>query len=416
MLAQCELKYRADEATGALCAVIIFMLNSMFRRESTHRNMVHLRDSAGRHVYEEDDPMGLNENSPSVAVEERHGAYFLADVLIRDDEGNGRDRAPQLPYTSMREIGRDVWLSLLGVSSYSNFQAFFPGVGRPAARQRNPTRTKNRSQGQTIDVDIGEGHRPRAEPRGIRLPDVILGVRRQHANTQPGLGGAPALQRQVDWHNQDVEAAAEEPAASVVEHILRQMPVDVIGCAANGYNAVLGSHVLLDQSLRGEQTLELFQSLDLRGVFDKARVLYMDQRQWQQQFDRYFPRKGWVQPVTLMHFPGLRYFNKWNNFLANNLNVLHAEQVRKEVKKVFDTLLWVPAAESDRLWTTRARPIGCKKAFAVPPNLQGPAVQIAVNLQHKPVISDFIFGAVHPDHQARVDELMGLRAAMYDRD
>jgi hypothetical protein len=413
MVRQGDMESRSEPTVASLCVVVVSMLNSIFRREPDKRTDQYLRESVGRRILVDDDPARLDVNAVSEPVQHAHGLFWLSDIFV---QLKGNLRVPHLPYASTIELGMGAWLKAYDVDTLAAFYALFPNThGSVISVKRNAGRTKNRGTNVTLDVDILQQHLPRPAPVGFNpaAHGVTAIVPRKRTGDQPGfLGGHARNQRRRlgddDDDDDDDEGMLAMAPGPFLEHLWHQFPVDIVSVAANPKDARKPSYLVLPLELRTSFTKEWMMSSDLRGVFEKVRLRWVDKKTWNAIFDRFFPDKSWKPPAYHMHYKKMKSFVDWRHYSANNLSQRNVELCRKLLKAEFNKLRWVPANESDRVWQTGVPDVGAGGYYSRPRNLgRVPAVVLAINPYFETRLEDVLVGATHPAHAGMIAAMFG---------
>lgn len=122
----------------------------------------------------------------------------------------------------------------------------------------------------------------------------------------------------------------------------------------------------------------LFQSpaLPLR----KARMFVVGTGVWGGlMFDRFFPVPGTVIEHKVQNYTNCQYWGMYGG-LMREYNSHDQVRVRGALRGLFESLLWLPWPESERMWSTRQD--GHAMAVRIPRDSQGPAPVIALNPLH----------------------------------
>jgi hypothetical protein len=389
-LRQGSLHTRAESTAGALAAVAVSMLNSLFVRESDYSYDRVLREGVGRRVLADTDIRYLDANSPSNPVHRDHGMFFVSDVWM---SGSGDARIFHLPLASTIEVTMAGWLKFYGVDNYATYLEHFPGVGVLAPATQAADRVPNRRKRPTLDVDFTQQHLSR-RLYGFAVTGVTLIPPQHRTGDQPGFLGGQEITLATEGVEHD-EGLFNRDVNQFLEHLWAQFGSDIFACAPNQYRGG-PSYLRTPVELRSSMTAEWMRSIDLRGVFKECRVRQVPNDQWGSTFDRYFPDKGYKMPNGVQNWKNLTYFRRWLIWSSQYLTSSHRKLVRDALREHFDDLAWVPMCDGERVWFTK-RDAG-SGAVTLPPTHTTPAVILILNPKKRIQLADIRLGDSHPDH------------------
>jgi hypothetical protein len=166
----------------------------------------------------------------------------------------------------------------------------------------------------------------------------------------------------------------------ILSKIWRQFPHDIMAQAPNKQSATEGSYLLLDVAERCYASHIDFQKQDLTGVFEAVQARLVKPTEWTGKIMKlYFPVKGFVAKARVQNFPKCLYYNMWAS-LMNRVPDRQEGIVRNELKKKFEGLMWLPYAETDRMWSTRRSATSSRWIGKRGEGMEGgPAPSIAIN-------------------------------------
>jgi hypothetical protein len=356
-LIACRPEARARPGSLMLSAGLVYYFNSTFTTEPAGDKWDRLRRKLCRRA--------LNEDGEAVPVDRIQGTWFWADIVT-----NGA--APKVP-TALGAPG-DLLCSVFDVQTVEDLHLLVGAHGAVAAEPRapgNPRRTNNRRPNNLTVQDVRVGApvpRERFDlvARGVMLQPIF--------QDEPEPRGAD-----LDPESDDEDDDREDHRSidQIVEDMWTSMPYEVMAQSANERSATAPSYTLLSNAQILQTTTALFNRTDLRGVWDAAYFRVVTEKEWQAICWRLFPDKFFVPTADpFMHYPNMRYWNDWKK-VRTRLSLGDVKIVRKELLKRFKTLLWVPRAESDRVWrTSLARKP--RHLFRIPPGTAN-AVSLALN-------------------------------------
>jgi hypothetical protein len=333
-------KERKTHNTLALGAIIIWLLNGLYHRQQ--RDFEALGREACQHVpinYDEYDEDLDHEHEDFIPLMYDAGLYFVCDIV---DDRSGTYRIPYHKTFSEQSLVSAFKLSTIQIREI--ISAGDHSRQRPNA---NPTRTSNRSTRSTIRV---EDIRPEDRPLP-RIPGTLANISLQPPQ---GMEGEDVDHFNVHGGGNRDQASdaedAEEDLTRRVQKILEQFFFDLIEESPNKKRATDGAWTSIPKEMRHEKATEqLFLSFGL--PFFAAQYMFCTPDQWNTHFNRLFPRER--PPVLGQNYRKSTYYTKWLE-LISNLSSESFTKVHTIIKAKFDTLLWIPCTQSDRIWCTRS--------------------------------------------------------------
>ena len=203
----------------------------------------------------------------------------------------------------------------------------------------------------TVDVTTLPQERERGG-EGVRFEMAAMGVQLRPLPVAEG-ADVEEFEGEFRAHSDDEQ---EETVDQTLDRIWTSMPSDVMQLAPNPKNKRLPSHVLLTKEERLNVTWDMFKTLDLRKVFFAVQVRYGNREQWRKAVDLLLPPKGEViHREGLQNYPNAVYFQSWIAMVPR-LNSLAAERVRQEIYRRMEKVMWLPDAQTLRMWQTSKRP------------------------------------------------------------
>lgn len=208
-------------------------------------------------------------------------------------------------------------------------------------RNKNTGRVSNRS-GPTRDINYVRAPRPPEQ-------QVHFGLAAKGVVAKPPLRMS-GQDIGSDSEDEVIRNAADMNIDKLVTGLWEQFPFDIIATAPNP-REINNVYLLLNRRQRTEVDIDLFMTLDLRGVFKTIQYKVYTPAMWEQQFNLYFPPKqfNWTHR---QNFKNATYYKTYVD-LIQRLDRHQLERVRNSLKKEFNKLKWIPAAEGDRMWSTR---------------------------------------------------------------
>lgn len=142
--------------------------------------------------------------------------------------------------------------------------------------------------------------------------------------------------------------------AQEVDGIFAQYVSDVMQKLANPLrDRAAPSYTPLTLREREGMELEHVNVQNLHGVFTKVQWILAQPDEWAKAFDCLFPPKGHELCASASHYHTMRYYIRWKTLMVSVAQA-DARCIRQSIRIKFDTLWWVPAALSDRLWDYKA--------------------------------------------------------------
>ncbi|KAF9472808.1 hypothetical protein BDN70DRAFT_779560, partial [Pholiota conissans] len=141
-----------------------------------------------------------------------------------------------------------------------------------------------------------------------------------------------------------------------------QFIYDVTQKAPNRRSASAESYCILTPEQREVVTEAAYQNLHLREFFSDCQYRTATKAQWDSAFDKYWP----LDPILVggaQNFPTMQYYKAWSDLIELSEKTNDEEtltEIRKALRKRFNSLAWIPNAQSDRVWYTR-RDHRCKR-------------------------------------------------------
>lgn len=236
----------------------------------------------------------------------------------------------------------------------------------------NPARVPNKAPrtARYHNWNRGEGEEER---------DFSLADQGYRLNPTPRDGGSD-IDDNEDRDNDD-EAEGEEDEAAFNERIdklltrvWRQFLLDITLKSPNMRRAVNPSYCILDPGERTLVTEETYKNRRLSDYFLDCQWKFAESGDWDLTFDRLWPLGDSLQNKS-QNYTATTYYPEWAALKAR-ADSDTIQHMRRALKKKFDKLYWMPFAQSDRIWYTKAA-IGFQKSSGR--NILAPAPQILIN-------------------------------------
>lgn len=152
---------------------------------------------------------------------------------------------------------------------------------------------------------------------------------------------------------------AEEPIPDSLDKELtmvwRQFLLDITAKAPNMAGAGNPSYVRLTPAQRLDVDEATYRDHDLSKYFNYCQWRMGSQDDWERVFNHLWPVSGDVK-YNAQNYGNCRYYIKWGRLLSQFKDAQTERKARKALRKRFRKLYWVPLAERDKLWWTKADP------------------------------------------------------------
>ncbi|KAJ2911459.1 hypothetical protein MD484_g8952, partial [Candolleomyces efflorescens] len=234
-------------------------------------------------------------------------------------------------------ISPDAWEFFLGVS----LQDHILNVERSRlVGQRDQTRTKNKTV-----------QRKRITPPDQPLPPVTFALNEtNHAVLPPARDEGSDIE--VDSENESLGEEEDGGINRALTEIWDHFLVDLVEISPNEKGASRPPWILLNEEERKATTIDLYRDHRLTRIFRDFMWLRADQNAWRQNFNRLFPKKSPGEAHRAQNYGKTCYWPMWIR-LAERTSDETFRAARKEMWAKVKTLNWLPATESDRIWSTR---------------------------------------------------------------
>ncbi|TFK59274.1 hypothetical protein BDN72DRAFT_746915, partial [Pluteus cervinus] len=135
--------------------------------------------------------------------------------------------------------------------------------------------------------------------------------------------------------------------------VWRQFLFDVINKVSNKRSASAPSYCRLSQADRTSVTENTYQDRRLSNIFFDCQWRYAEGKEWSNNFDRLWPKKDAQLRGKVQNYLQMNYYTMWSRLKELAKTEERVEQLRKQIKKRYNKLYWMPLAASDRIWVTR---------------------------------------------------------------
>lgn len=297
------------------------------------------------------------------------GVYFICDV-VADNVTHGyripwaKQFSPQLIAQAYDQGTINQVRHLLGAGELN--------TGR---RPINIERTSNRTANPTLDVQNLRPHDRPLPQIGNRLNGLpVPKVRRPQGPDVDHFNQHGSGNRRLDIAN-NPDLNNEVPEISLkqqVQEILEQLYYDILHESPNKRNHLEGAWTNIPRALREQLAVEdLFMHLEF--PFVAVQYTFATEAQWNKHFDRFFPPT--IPAHAGQNFGKSRYYHTYIS-LVRLLSTHRLDLVRAELRVKFNSLVWIPHTESDRMWCTKKT--NAQRWYYLPTNgdKKGPKIAI----------------------------------------
>jgi hypothetical protein len=157
----------------------------------------------------------------------------------------------------------------------------------------------------------------------------------------------------VGSDHQPVLPASDDNLDSKLSNLWRQFLVDLTAKAPNPKSAVLPSYCKLSAEQRSKVHDRDHQNIKLSDYWNDCQWKISTEDEWCLIFDRLWPDKDKILcGSSVQNYKSAIYYIEWTT-LTSNSDLPTVSAMRKELRKRFDSLFWVPHAQTDRIWHTK---------------------------------------------------------------
>lgn len=194
--------------------------------------------------------------------------------------------------------------------------------------------------------------------RGIRLPSTERD------------GGSD-----MDEDDQPVVEAGDGDIDARLTQIWRQFLIDITAKSPNKKGAWDTAYCVLTEAERLQVTEETYKNRRLSSYFRDCQWKVAKAEEWQEIFNKLFPplNRG-VLCGKVQNYGSMKYYGDWAK-LKEAVDSASFTCIRDAVKVKFNSLYWMPAAQSDRIWKTKYDP-RFQKSSGAPAQQAAPMVLI----------------------------------------
>ncbi|KAF9455549.1 hypothetical protein BDZ94DRAFT_1277938 [Collybia nuda] len=139
----------------------------------------------------------------------------------------------------------------------------------------------------------------------------------------------------------------------IATDIWHMFNLDITQVSPNYKGAKNSPYTRLTKAEREMVNEDTYKNPKLSDYFYDCQWMYASYEEWDKCFDTLFPDKS--QPPRnskSQNYFKTRYFPKWED-LKGRMDPQSHEQMRKALRRRFETLYWMPAAVKERIWWTK---------------------------------------------------------------
>lgn len=294
------------------------------------------------------------------------GLVFIRPIRVGEGFPVPRfNKSKLLQYSALSD---KAWLYLFGVSRDEIAdKLLIPSM----VRNSNPGRIPNRVKFTAHRQGLGDAPEPTLfalTHKGYKLPDPVVDEGSDQDGSDNEAGG-----RNSDDGDGDVD--------SKLSKLWRQFLVDLTAKAPNPKSANSPSYCRLNAEERSMVDDEVHKNKKLSDYWVDCQWKVATESEWTLIFDRLWPNKDKVLTGTVQNYKSATYYLHWTT-LTTSSDILTVSAMREEIRKRFNSLFWLPHAQTDRIWHTKFIP-GFKRSNGV--DESKPAPRILINPKAKDI-------------------------------
>lgn len=147
-----------------------------------------------------------------------------------------------------------------------------------------------------------------------------------------------------------------EPATidTFLTQLWNQFIIDVIFKAPNPQGNTNPSYLKLTAAQRRDGKDDIFKNLTLSDLFTDVAYRNGSKDDWKRAFKWLFPQPGFKTTNAIQNYPSCPYYKTWTTFIENSHDSDVVMASRQEIWKRVKTLSWIPDAQQDKMWPTKA--------------------------------------------------------------
>ena len=296
-----------------------------------------------------------------------YGLVFLRPIRVGEGFPVPRfNKSALLQYMALSEKG---WLYLFGMARADiNNKLLKPSM----IQNPNPRRIPNRVKLTAHRESLRDGEEPMLfdlTRKGYKLPDPVVdeGSDQDMGSDEPG-----------DQNSDDGDGDVD----SKLSKLWRQFLVDLTAKAPNPKSADSPSYCKLNPEERLMVDDEVHKNKKLSDYWVDCQWKVATENEWILIFDRLWPNKDRILTGAVQNYKSATYYLQWTT-LTSNSDVQTVSAMREEIRERFNSLFWLPHAQTDRIWHTKFMP-GFKRSNGVDESKPAPRVLINWRARDRP--------------------------------
>jgi hypothetical protein len=210
-------------------------------------------------------------------------------------------------------------------------------IRKTIVQRHNPSRISNKRRTAPRQIEEGERALFKLSRKGFKLPAPVVDE---------------GSDIDVDSGNEPDGGDSREDIDSKLSKIWRQFLVDLAAKAPNRKGATFDSYCRLDADQRSMIDDKVHQNSKLSDYWVDCQWKFSTKSEWDVSFNRLWPQKGTILYGNAQNYPTTTYYVQWVT-LTNDSDLPTVNAMRSALKKKFDTLYWMPHAQTDRIWHTK---------------------------------------------------------------
>lgn len=275
-----------------------------------------------------------------------YGLVFLRPISVGEKYPVPRFlKSALLQYMVLSE---KAWRYFFGMARDEINDTFFnPSV----VKNINPTRIPNKVKRTAHRQNLGDAE-------GILFDLTSKGYKLPHPVVDEGSDQDMGSVSEPDNRDSD-----DDDVDSKLSKLWRQFLVDLTSKAPNPKSANSPSYCKLNAEQRSAVDDNVHKNKKLSDYWVDCQWKVATQSEWTLIFDRLWPNKDKILYGSVQNYKTATYYLQWTT-LTSDSDTQTVSAMRKEIRLRFDSLFWVPHAQTDRIWATKYMP-GFKRSNGV---------------------------------------------------
>lgn len=148
----------------------------------------------------------------------------------------------------------------------------------------------------------------------------------------------------------------EVPINDFISQLWRQFITDVTGKSPNPRGITNASYLKLTPTERRTGNENVFMNITLPAIFTDVMYRPAPIADWKRAFKWLFPGPGFKTSSGVQSYPSCPYYKQWLAFVGDNYNRDPAlvDATRAQLWNRLRTWQWIPDAQQDKMWPTKA--------------------------------------------------------------